>query len=106
MNARHFRAAGRDLLLAPADAGLARCGLRVLSLTAGQVRRFGTADEEMIVLPLAGSCEVTCDGLRFALGGRAGVFGGVTDFAYLPRDARAEIRSAGDSRLALASAGP
>jgi 5-deoxy-glucuronate isomerase len=104
VNARHIRATGRDLLLAPADAGLSRCGLRVLSLAAGQARRLRTTGEEMIVLPLAGSCEVACDGLRFALAGRAGVFGGVTDFAYLPRDARAEIRSAGGSRLALASA--
>jgi 5-deoxy-glucuronate isomerase len=104
VNARHIRASGRDLLLAPADAGLSRCGLRVLILAAGQVRRLRTAGEEMIVLPLAGGCEVTCDGHRFGLGGRASVFGGVTDFAYLPRDARAEIRSVGDSRLALASA--
>ena len=103
-DARHIHATGRDLLLGPADAGLSRCGLRVLSLAAGQVRRFGTADQEMIVLPLAGSCEVACDGLRFGLGGRSSVFSGVTDFAYLPRDTRAEIRSAGDSRLALASA--
>jgi 5-deoxy-glucuronate isomerase len=103
-DARHIRTTGRDLLLGPTDAGLSRCGLRVLSLAAGQVRRLGTADQEMIVLPLAGSCEVACDGLRFGLGGRSSVFSGVTDFAYLPRDTRAQIRSAGDSRLALASA--
>ncbi|MEU9160204.1 5-deoxy-glucuronate isomerase [Streptomyces sp. NPDC048424] len=40
----------------------------------------------------------------FQLRGRSGVFGGPTDFAYLPRDAHAEIRSAAGGRFALAGA--
>ncbi|MFA7761355.1 5-deoxy-glucuronate isomerase [Streptomyces sp. NRRL S-448] len=40
----------------------------------------------------------------FELAGREGVFSGVTDFVYLPRDADAEIRSAAGGRFALAGA--
>ncbi|WP_326593782.1 5-deoxy-glucuronate isomerase [Streptomyces sp. NBC_01294] len=41
----------------------------------------------------------------FELRGRSGVFGGgPTDFAYVPRDAHAEIRSAAGGRFALAGA--
>ncbi|MFD7261536.1 5-deoxy-glucuronate isomerase [Streptomyces sp. NPDC059874] len=42
--------------------------------------------------------------LSFELRGRTGVFDGVTDFVYLPRDAHAEVTSAGGGRFALAGA--
>ncbi|RST02215.1 5-deoxy-glucuronate isomerase [Streptomyces sp. WAC07149] len=40
----------------------------------------------------------------FRLRGRVGVFAGPTDFAYLPRDAHAEISSEGGGRFALVGA--
>ncbi|MFD9407870.1 5-deoxy-glucuronate isomerase [Streptomyces sp. NPDC059989] len=40
----------------------------------------------------------------FELRGRTGVFDGITDFAYLPRDGHAEVRSAGGGRFALVGA--
>ncbi|MFF2192220.1 5-deoxy-glucuronate isomerase [Streptomyces sp. NPDC058157] len=40
----------------------------------------------------------------FRLGGRASVFDGPTDFAYLPRDAQARLTSAGGGRFALVGA--
>ncbi|WP_405498122.1 5-deoxy-glucuronate isomerase [Streptomyces sp. NBC_00096] len=40
----------------------------------------------------------------FELRGRRGVFDGVTDFAYLPRDGHAEIRAAAGGRFALVGA--
>ncbi|MFJ3519950.1 5-deoxy-glucuronate isomerase [Streptomyces sp. NPDC090131] len=40
----------------------------------------------------------------FQLHGRNGVFSGVTDFVYLPRDADAEVRSAAGGRFALVGA--
>ncbi|MGW7462382.1 5-deoxy-glucuronate isomerase [Streptomyces sp. NPDC054797] len=40
----------------------------------------------------------------FELRGRDGVFDGPADFAYLPRDAHAEVTSAGGGRFALAGA--
>ncbi|MEV7522098.1 5-deoxy-glucuronate isomerase [Streptomyces sp. NPDC091371] len=42
--------------------------------------------------------------VTFQLHGRSGVFAGTTDFAYLPRDAHAEIESAAGGRFALAGA--
>ena len=50
---------------------------------------------------LSGAAEVECDGQRFTLAGRRDVFSGVTDFAYLPRDARAVVTSADGGRFAL-----
>jgi 5-deoxy-glucuronate isomerase len=65
---------------------------------------FGTGEHEVIVLPLSGACEVTCDGETFALEGRDDVFSGITDFAYLPRDAHVELAPAAGARIALPSA--
>ena len=55
-------------------------------------------------LPLAGSCEVRCDGEQFTLTGRRDVFSGISDMVYVPRDASVEITSAGGGRFALAGA--
>ena len=72
-------------------------GLRVIEGS----EAFATGDHEVIVLPLSGSCEVTCDGETFALEGREDVFSELTDFVYVPRDAHVEI--SGDGRVALPS---
>src|SRR5262249_33652655 len=58
----------------------------------------------MLVLPLTGSCVVECDAARFELQGRASVFARVTDFAYVPRDARVRITSASGGEMALPAA--
>jgi 5-deoxy-glucuronate isomerase len=63
---------------------------------------FDTGDQEVIVLPLAGSCTVTVDGERFELEGRESVFDAVTDFAYAPIGSRVEI--SGSGRFALPAA--
>ena len=88
----------------PEQAGWRYSGLRVLRLDPGGSSEFGTAGDEMVILPLAGSCVVDCDGERFELAGRASVFAGVTDFAYLPPDAQARVSSAAGGRFALACA--
>ena len=88
----------------PESAGWEHCSLRVLELAAGEAHEMSTADSEWIVLPLSGSCSVTVDGAEFALTGRDGVFCGVTDFAYAPRDARLRIESAAGGRFALTGA--
>lgn len=109
MTAAHLPAgsAGRDgfaLWVDPADAGWEYCSLRVLTLEPGGTRQFATGDSEWIVLPLSGGCTVAADGAAFTLHGRADVFSGVTDFAYLPRDADASVHSPGGGRFALAGA--
>src|SRR3954454_6542162 len=88
----------------PEAAGWGFRGLRVLDLAAGGSRRLDTGRDELIVLPLSGSCKVTVDGERFALEGRESVFTSLTDFLYVPREVRVELSSAGGGRFALPSA--
>jgi 5-deoxy-glucuronate isomerase len=90
--------------VAPEHAGWGYSGLRVLELAAGGSHRLDTAQDEVLVLPLAGSCAVEVDGARFELAGRQDVFAAVTDFAYLPRDAAATLTSRHGGRFALPSA--
>ncbi|MER7044711.1 5-deoxy-glucuronate isomerase [Streptomyces jumonjinensis] len=92
------------LRIDPERAGWAHSALRILELTPGQSHTLDTGESEWIVLPLSGGCTVTTEGASFELLGRASVFGGVTDFAYLPRDARAQITSGAGGRFALAGA--
>ena len=102
---RHLRAGAAadgpwQVSVTPEQAGWAYCGLRVLALAPGGSHAFGTGADEAVLLPLAGSCEVGCDGEVFGLAGRDGVFAGPTDFAYLPRDSQVRVssRAAGGSR--------
>ena len=90
--------------ITPEQAGWAYSGLRVLGLAPGGSHTFGTGADEAVLLPLAGSCAVECDGERFGLTGRADVFAGPADFVYLPRDARVRVSSQAGGRFAVASA--
>jgi 5-deoxy-glucuronate isomerase len=104
VTARHIRPTGRDMLVRPEDAGWTYSGLRVLTLDAGESRTVHTGESETILLPLAGSCRVECDGQQWDLEGRADVFSRVSDFVYLPRDAQASVSSAAGGRFALPAA--
>ncbi|OON72516.1 5-deoxy-glucuronate isomerase [Streptomyces tsukubensis] len=109
------------------DAALRHAALRVLELPAGGTHTFATGDSEWIVLPLSGGCVIEVDadeedrtartarpggeragapteGQRFDVRGRASVFGAVSDFVYLPRDAHTQISSGAGGRFALAGA--
>lgn len=92
------------LVVTPQRAGWSYSGLRVLTLGPGESHRFDTGDAEMLVLPLAGACQVRCDGDSLGLTGRRDVFSRVTDFCYLPRDASVSITSQPGGRFALPSA--
>jgi 5-deoxy-glucuronate isomerase len=85
-------------------AGWSWASLRVLTLGPGETQAVATGPDEMLVLPLAGSCLVTCSGETVALAGRASVFEGPSDFVYLPRGVQAEISSAAGGRFALPGA--
>jgi 5-deoxy-glucuronate isomerase len=93
-----------ELTITPESAGWGFSGLRVLDLGLGERRALDTGGDELIVLPLSGACTVEVEGEPFALAGRAGVFAGVTDFLYVPRDARVEIAAPGGGRFALPGA--
>ena len=92
------------LSLAPEQAGWGYSGLRILALDTGRSLAFDTGDDELLVLPLAGSGTVHLDDNEFRLDGRDDVFSAVTDFAYIPRDTRVAITSERGGRFALPSA--
>lgn len=107
MSTKHYRPAGStaeapfSVVVTPESAGWGFSGLRVLELTGGS-ETITTGEAETLILPLAGSCTVTVEGETFEVAGRHGVFAGVTDFVYVPRDATATITGSG--RFALPAA--
>ncbi|MFJ2742002.1 5-deoxy-glucuronate isomerase [Streptomyces sp. NPDC087440] len=90
--------------IGPGRAGWEYASLRVLELRPGGSHHLATGDTEWILLPLAGACSVLVDGQVIDVRGREGVFASATDFAYLPRDAHAQIASGAGGRFALAGA--
>jgi 5-deoxy-glucuronate isomerase len=92
------------LEVTPESAGWGHTGLRVLELAAGATHTLDTGPDEVVAVPLGGSFRLDCDGQTVRLAGRASVFAGPTDTAYLPLGATAEISSAAGGRLALCTA--
>lgn len=98
--------------ITPERAGWGFSGLRVVTLPPGGGYKAHTGADEVIVLPLAGSCTVEpasgsasgagCWSARLA--GRRSVFDGVTDCAYLPVDTGFALASDAGGRFALATA--
>jgi len=93
-----------SLALTPEDAGWAYAGLRVAELSRGDAVSLDTGVDEVVVLPLTGSFQVTCEGRSVALDGRSDVFAGPTDFAYAPPGVRLVITSRDGGRVAIPSA--
>jgi len=93
-----------ELVITPESAGWGYSSLRVLNLPAGGSAEFETGQDEMVLLPMSGSCTVATEGEKFELAGRRSVFSRVTDFAYLPRDASVRVSSAEGGRFALPAA--
>lgn len=82
--------------------------LRVLELPPGGSHSLSTGDSEWIVLSLSGGCTVDATDdfghSTFDLHGRDSVFSGVSDFVYVPRDARTTLTSHAGGRFALTGA--
>jgi 5-deoxy-glucuronate isomerase len=93
-----------QVVVTPESAGWAFSGLRIVSFPAGGSRTLDTGPDELLVLPLAGSATVVCEGRTFELTGRPHVFSGPTDFVYLPISVDATISSRSGARLALPAA--
>ena len=91
-------------LVTPQTAGWTYSGLAVLDLAPGQSVDIDTGHSEHLVLSLAGSCDVVCEGSTLSVDGRDSAFSGISDFVYLPRDSTATVSSAGGGRFALPSA--
>ena len=79
-------------------------GLLVADLATGESRTLASGFDEYVVLPLSGggSVEVTVDcGAGVTLAGRASVFAGPADCAYVPRNSALTIRAVGAAKVAL-----
>ncbi|TCC33281.1 5-deoxy-glucuronate isomerase [Kribbella capetownensis] len=104
---RWFRPAGStarqgfDVAVTPGEKDWEHSGLYVATLRPGQSVEIDTSDCEYLVLPLSGSAEVIVDGETLPLGGRADVFAGPTDLAYVPRNSTLAVTSAGGARIAF-----
>ena len=88
----------------PASAGWTWSSLRVAKLAPGGRLDVRTGGEELLVLPLAGSCTVTVAGRTHHLAGRPSPFAGPSDALYLPDQADAVLASERGGRFALAGA--
>src|SRR3954463_16681613 len=92
-------AEGYDVDITPESAGWGYSGLRVVTLAAAEEHRFSTGDDEVVVVPLSGAASVEADGSHLDLAGRADVFAGPTDFAYLPPGTTATLLSERGGRV-------
>ncbi|HEY5820770.1 MAG TPA: 5-deoxy-glucuronate isomerase [Propionibacteriaceae bacterium] len=90
-----------DLEVTPESASWGFSGLRIVTLEAAGSHEFETGGDEILLLPLNGSCSVEVDGSHLDLDGRSDVFAGPTDFAYLPIHHRATLHSDRGGRFAL-----
>ena len=85
-------------------------GLRVVTLSPGETCTVDEPGWEHVVVPLAGSASVTCTGpsgdqQSADLAGRASVFAGPTDVAYVPPGSRLTVTGTSDgSRIAICAA--
>ena len=95
---------GFELMVRPGEPDWHHTGLSIRTLLPGQSVEIDTGDCEYIVLPLSGSAEVIIDGDSVPLGGRADVFAGATDLAYVPRGTTFAVVSAGGARIAFPNA--
>jgi 5-deoxy-glucuronate isomerase len=102
--AGELAADGFELEVTPEVAGWSHSSLRIIKLDPGETRSFDSGSEEMVVLPLSGSCVVECDGDRRHLVGRLSVFTAVSDFVYIPIESTVTISSEAGGRFAVTGA--
>jgi 5-deoxy-glucuronate isomerase len=86
----------------PETAGLTEASLHVLELAPGQALTLQTDGTEVMILPLAGSAIVECDGETFELSPRASVFDGPADMVYIGLQSTYTLR--GQGRIAVCGA--
>jgi 5-deoxy-glucuronate isomerase len=91
-------------LVTPESAGWGYAGLEVVTLASGGAHTAVTGPDEVVVLPLAGSCTVESDAGEAKLAGRANVFAGVTDCVYVPVETGFCVTSGAGGQFALCRA--
>ena len=95
---------GYALEVTPESAGWEHTSLRVLALAPGETHVVDTGPDEVLLVPLSGGASVRLGDEEIGLSGRAGVFDGPTDFAYLPAGSSVTVSSSRGGRYALAGA--
>jgi len=93
-----------EVEVTPESAGWDYTSLRIVELPASGQHRFATGEDEVIVVPLSGAFSVTAGGDSFDLAGRADVFAGPTDLAYIGRATEGTLTSNDGGRVALCGA--
>ena len=107
---RYFLPAGAaarddyDVEVTPESAAWRFSSLRVLTLEPAATHTLHTEGDEIVLVPLRGALSVEVDGAHIDLDGRADVFAGPTDFAYLPVNHVATLHSQAGGRFALCGA--
>ncbi|OZD71940.1 5-deoxy-glucuronate isomerase [Rhodococcus sp. 06-1059B-a] len=110
MNSEYYIAAGSgskdgfDVAVTPESAGWTESSLWTVTLAAGQSIDLSSGPDEIMVVPLSGSATVTSEGTKFDLAGRASVFDGPSDFAYVGKDSAYTLESRDGGRFALCGA--
>lgn len=75
----------------------------LVKLAADGVHSYNLSDFETAIVPLAGSCDVHVDGLKFeAVGSRSTVWAGPADSVYAGPGAEVKITALGDCEIAIA----
>lgn len=93
-----------SVVLRPEDAGWRYCGLRAATLRPAGRLEFSSARDEVIVLSLEGSFDVTVDGRTYSIIGRPSVWAGPSDFVYAPPGCVLTVSSTAGGRFAVATA--
>ena len=110
MNATQYLPAGSasagayEVEVTQESAGWGHTSLKIISLSPGGRQELATGEDEVIILPLQGAVAVEAEGSVCNLAGRAGVFAGPTDVAYVGIGQSVSLRSAGGGRFALCGA--
>ncbi len=93
-----------QLAITPEQAGWTYAGLQILRFEPGEEKVLHLPSEESALVPLDTGFEVVWAGRTGRLRGRASVFAGVPDVAYVPVDTEAKVVCPSGGRLAVASA--
>jgi 5-deoxy-glucuronate isomerase len=96
---------GWDVVVEPDASGWEHTGIYAGRLADGESRGLDAGRRELVVVPLEGSLLVSSDDAagrhEATLAGRASVFAGATDVAYVPAGSRLSVTAVGAARVAL-----
>jgi 5-deoxy-glucuronate isomerase len=96
---------GSLLKVTPQSAGWEYVGFEVLKLEAGRSVRRRTGGEEVCLVPLSGTCNVSAGGEEWRdVGGRESVFDGPPHAVYLPPGTEYTVEASTEFEIAVASA--